>query len=85
MGVPASAMLMPEASMDKDSQLVFGENQIGTSWKVLAVQTEAQTHAMGNTPDGQFGGRVTPADSGHQLASTLAIHNIGQTIFLSWG
>lgn len=45
-GKLASRVLMPKASMDLDDRLVPGKDDIGRSWKVPAVQPEAQAHRV---------------------------------------
>ena len=75
-GVSASAVPVPEASVNEHYQPVPRENQVGASGKAFPVQAIAESQTVSNAPDDTFGAGVLTPDPGHHLASPLAIDNI---------
>jgi len=43
---PTGGVLMPEASMHKDNFPQTHQHNVGASWKVFAMQTEPEAHAV---------------------------------------
>ena len=68
---------MPEASMNKNDQTVFGEHQIRAPGEILAVYAEPQPHPVSNAADGQFRSSVATAYARHHRASSFGVHDVG--------
>ena len=75
-GVSASAVPVPEAPVNEHRQPVPRENQVGAAGKVFPMQAIAESQTVCNATDDAFGAGVTTLDSGHHLASSLAVDNI---------
>ena len=76
MGVWASFMLVPETSVDENSQPVLGQHQVGTARQVPSAKPEAQSHPVGDPAHRPLGGSVPAADVGHQLAPPSPVHDV---------
>jgi hypothetical protein len=63
--------LMPKASVDKNHFLAPYESQIGLSWKVFAVQPEAKSHSVDETPNLKFRLHPLTSDPPHIFTSSL--------------
>ena len=73
---PHTTMPVPEASMNKQSDPIAGEKQIGTSRQVSAVEPVAMTCPMHRSAHLHFGARVSRLDLGHHCASGAAVYVI---------
>jgi methionyl-tRNA formyltransferase len=58
-------MAMPEASMHEQDGSMFGKNDIWTTRKLRAMQTEPQPHRVGDPPYCDFRWRILLADLRH--------------------
>lgn len=59
---------MPKASMNEDDLAPRGEDEVGRSRQVAAMQTEAIAERMGQTADAHFRFRVLAANACHERA-----------------
>lgn len=60
---------MPKASMYEDDCLVLGENDVGRTRKISAMQAKAIAETVKDLPDRQLRFRVPPFYRGHVPAS----------------
>jgi hypothetical protein len=58
-------MLMPEAAMDENHELVPGQNQVRPSRKIAPMKPESKAHRMQQLPHSQFRLCVRRPDSRH--------------------
>ena len=70
-------MAVPEAAMNKDGDFVSFEDQVGRARQVLAVETEAQSHAVGSPAHRDLGCSIARANARHDFTAPLAIDYIG--------
>jgi len=70
-------MPMPEATVHEYGESMSWKDQIGAAGKVLPVQTETQAELVCDAPDEKLGSGVPPLDSGHHLAPSSAIDDVG--------
>jgi hypothetical protein len=62
-------MSMPKTAMHQNGELPAGENDVGSAWKVAAVEPEAQAQPVQRAPDGDLGGGIPLPNSCHHGAS----------------
>ena len=73
-------MTVPEAAVDKDHGLVFGQDEVGFPGEqaVLgAVDSEAVAETVEHRAQGQLGLRVASPDAGHDLGAFLRTEDVG--------
>lgn len=75
-GVLASPMPMPEASVDEYRQTVPRKDQIRTTGEIPAVQAETEAEPVSNPTDNKLGSGITSPDFGHDFTSPLLVHNV---------
>lgn len=61
-------MAMPETPMNENHGSIFGQYQVGTSWKIFDMKPEPEATAMQKTPDHHFRLRMLPPDTRHHPA-----------------
>ncbi len=64
---------MPEAPMDLDRDSQAGENEIGSSGQVTAVQSEAVATRVGRAANGKFRPGILAANAAHHAAARLCV------------
>ena len=79
-GVPASGVSMPEASVNEHSKSMFRENQVGAAGEVLPVQTEAEAQIVGDATNSKFRRGIPSLDSRHVLASPSTVYDVRHAI-----
>ena len=67
---------MPETTMNEYRQPMSGKDKIRSSWKILAIQTEAKSHPVRDTTDYKLRSSITSPDPGHVLAASLSAYGI---------
>src|SRR3990167_7109675 len=74
--ISTAFMQMPEASMNKNNLLVFGEDYIRLSRKAFHMNSESITHLMKQTADFFFRTCVLAPYPGHDIASFFFRPNV---------
>jgi hypothetical protein len=64
-------MLVPEAAMNKYHFPAGRKNDIGFSWKILAMQAESVTEAVNQPAEHKLWTRIFTADAPHVGAATI--------------
>ena len=65
----ATAMPVPQASLDKDHGSVLIQNEVGTAWKPLVVEAEAETGCVQRPPHVHLRCGVLRTDLPHDSAA----------------
>ena len=74
--VSAICVPVPETTVHEDYGAVPRKNQIGTARKIFAIKAESEAQAVSDPTYYKLGHCVASLDSGHDLASSLAVHNV---------
>jgi len=67
---------MPETTMDEDSGVVFGKNEVGPAREIPPVQTKPETTAVQKPADQDLRLRILGPYSGHHPASLGRSYNV---------
>jgi len=73
-------MAMPEAAVDEDHGLIFGQDEVGFAGQhavFRAVHREAVAEAVEQRAQGQLGLGVAAADAGHDLGAFFRTEDVG--------
>ena len=72
----ATLVTMPETTVHEDRCVIFGQDYIWPTRKVLAMQAETIPATMEQLPEKDFGLRIGTPDTRHHLASFGSGHYI---------
>lgn len=70
-------MPVPEAAVDEDHEPVLRKNEIGPPGEIFPVESEAQSHTVGDASDADFRSGVPTSDLRHIGASPHGIELVG--------
>lgn len=77
LGEPATLVRVPEASMDKDSNLPAWHGDVGRPRQIETMQPEAVSHREQRLANAKLRQGVLALDAGHHLAALGGANNIG--------
>ena len=67
---------MPEAAVNKNDCLVFGEHYVGLAGKVSAVNTETKTEAVQRGANAYLRSGIFPSDAAHVPRAMLFCESV---------
>ncbi len=76
-GVFALTVKMPEAAVDKNTDAVAWQNDIGAPRQITPVETKTIAHGVEQTADDKFRLGILAANEGHQAAALLSGKGVG--------
>jgi hypothetical protein len=76
-GVFALTVKMPEAAMDKDTDAVSRQNDVGAPRQITPVETKTVAHGMEKAAHNEFRLCILATNAGHQTAALLSGKVVG--------
>lgn len=80
-GVMTIGMSVPETAMDKNDQIIFGQDNIRFSGQILSMQSKAKSTSVQKASHSDFRLCITALDPSHHVGSGLWIYDISHLSF----
>ena len=71
-----SGMVMPEAAVNKDYEIISGKNDVGRSGNMSGVKSETKAQLVKHRSDFQFRRRIFRPDTGHVPAAMFFCQSV---------